>query len=126
MTKEDRLYIIKKYKELREPDAPLETIISRFIYDELKYVPIKCLTERLNVADEIEKVIQIYAFDRDSLPVYITSWIRCCIQHPELAAMGHVDLNDYVSYIGEYYDGTPTSKYRREGRYKIEPIKLQD
>ena len=35
------------------------------------------------------------------------------------------ELNDYVSYIGEYYDGTPTSKYRKAGRFKIEPIKFE-
>ena len=29
-----------------------------------------------------------------------------------------------VSYIGEYYDGTPTAMYRKKGRYEVEPIKL--
>ena len=127
MTKEDRLYIIKKYKELITPEAPLEDIISCFIFDELRYLPIKCLQEHLNVADEIEKVIQLYAFDGYSLSPYLKSWIRHCIQQPELAAMGlHVELNDCVSYFGEYYDGTPTSEYRKKGRYKIEPICVKE
>ena len=88
------------------------------------YAGLKAWANKLDINEEFIKVLQAYSFEGYQPSEQVLGYIRHYSMCPQLAAMQHVDLNDCVSYIGEYYDGTPTSKYRQKERYEIEPIKL--
>jgi len=123
MTKEDRWAIIAKWSEVENPSInDVKHFIDECVRDELMYAGLKAWYGKLDTREEFEKVLQAYSFDGYEPSQNICNYIQHYSLYPELAAMQHVDLNDCVSYIGEYYDGTPTSKYRKEGRYKVEPI----
>ena len=77
------------------------------------YASVKALKEHLNVQEEFNKVLEAYSFDGYTPTTNVLNYIKHYSLFPEVAAMQHVDLNDNVSHIGEYYDGTPTSKYRK-------------
>ena len=123
MTKEDRFRIIAKASGKVSP-SPIDITydIDFFVLDELKYAGLKAWGQQLDVNEEFNKVLEAYNFDGYSPSQNVLNYIRHYSLYPELAAMQHCDLNDNVSYIGEYYDGTPTAKYRKAGRYEIEPI----
>ena len=123
MTKEQRFQIIQKITEL-EGFRSINSIINSIVRDELMYAGIRAKKYGTNVEEEFHKVLDTYNFDGYEPSASILSYIKHFSMYPELAAMQHVDLNDSVSYIGEYYDGTPTAMYRKKGRYEVEPIKL--
>lgn len=124
MTKEDRLYIITKVSGLQFPSIiELTEIIDLFVLDELKYAGIKARGQQLDIRKEFAKVLETYDFDGYTPSQIVSNYIKNYSANPILASMQHYDLNDYVSYIGEYYDAEPTSKYRKPGRYEIEPIR---
>jgi len=126
MTKENRWGIIEKRSEIEHPTVEqLHSFIDGCIIDELMFAGLKAWNNRIDIGDEFEKVLQAYSFEGYEPSIRILNYIKHYSMFPEVAAMQHVELNDYVSYIGEYYDGTPTSKYRKAGRFKIEPIKFE-
>ena len=126
MTKEDRRAIIEKWSKIENLSIlQVHSFIDNCITDELIYAGLKACSNKIDIGDEFEKVLQAYSFEGYEPSTRVLNYIKHYSMFPEVAAMQHVDLNDCVSHIGEYYDGTPTSKYRKEGRFKIEPIKLE-
>ena len=126
MTKEDRRAIIEKWSKIENLSIlQVHSFIDNCITDELMYAGLKAWSNKIDIGDEFEKVLQAYSFEGYEPSIRILNYIKHYSMFPEVAAMQHVELNDYVSYIGEYYDGTPTSKYRKAGRFKIEPIKFE-
>ena len=126
MTKEDRRAIIEKWSKIENLSIlQVHSFIDNCITDELMYAGLKAWSNKIDIGDEFEKVLQAYSFEGYEPSTRVLNYIKHYSMFPEVAAMQHVDLNDCVSHIGEYYDGTPTSKYRKEGRFKIEPIKLE-
>lgn len=127
MTKEDRFAIIAKYSGKEHPkSSDINRIIDFFILDELKYAGRKAWFKKLNTLDEFNKVLEAYSFDGYNPSPCVINYIKHYSLNPQTAAMQHTDLNDNISYIGEYYDGTPTTEYRKKDRYKIEPIYTED
>ena len=121
MTKEDRLYIITKVSGLPNPSMiKLANTIDSFILDELQYAGLKA--SFCDVSKEFSKVLAAYDFDGYSPSLRIKNYIKHYSANPQIASMQHYEINDSVSYIGEYYDGEPTCKYRKPGRYEIQPI----
>ena len=118
MNRTDRLQIIKKVVELHLFPSR-EVFIEGCILDELMYAGLKTDVEK-----EFIKVLQTYSFDWYMPSNRIKKYISHYSANPMLASMQHFELNDFVSYFGEYYDGTPTILYRKEGRYEITPIAL--
>ena len=124
MTKENRWAIIKKWSGTEHATViQLQSFIDECVKDELMYAGLKAWTNKIDIGEEFEKVLQAYSFKGYSPSMNVLNYIKHYSVNPEIAAMQHVDLNDCVSYIGEYYDGTPTSRYRKKGRFVIEPIK---
>lgn len=123
MTKEQRYQIIQKIIEL-EGFCSINSMIDSIIMDELMYAGVRAKKYETNVEEEFYKVLETYNFEGYTPSSSILNYIKHYSLYPEVAAMQHVDLNDMVSYIGEYYDGTPTAMYRKKGRYEVEPIKL--
>ena len=105
MTKEDRFRIIAKASGKVSP-SPIDITydIDFFVLDELKYAGLKAWSQQLDVNEEFNKVLEAYNFDGYSPSQNVLNYIRHYSLYPELAAMQHCDLNDNVSYIGEYYD----------------------
>lgn len=127
MTKKDRFAIIAKYSGKEHPKpSDISHIIDFFVLDELKYAGRKAWFKKLNTLDEFNKVLEAYSFDGYSPSPGVINYIKHYSLNPQTAAMQHIDLNDNVSYIGEYYDGTSTTEYRKKGRYKIDPICAED
>lgn len=119
MNKSDRLKIIKRTVELHHFPS-VESFIEDCIIDELMYAGLKT-----DVISVFNKVLQAYSFD-DYIPSQrIVAYISHYSAHPKLAAMQHVEINDHVSYIGEYYDGVPTNIVREKGRFEIVPITIE-
>jgi hypothetical protein len=83
------------------------------------YAGVKALKEHLNVQEEFNKVLEAYSFDGYTPSTNVLNYIKHYSLFPEVAAMQHVDLNDNVSHIGEYYD-SPNFKIQKKGRYKIQ------
>ncbi len=77
-----------------------------------------------NVKQEFEKVMQAYSFEGYKPSQRILNYISHYTANPEVAGMQHVEINEGVSYFGEYYDGTPTSLFRKKGRFEITPITI--
>lgn len=116
MNKKKRLFIIKKV--IDEGLFPsIDSFIEGCILDELMYAGFKP-----NLVEEFNKILDEYSFDGYHLSQHIIKYVEYYCKNPEVAAMQHVELNDCVSYFGEYYDGVPTIKYRKKDRYAIEPI----
>lgn len=116
MNKEKRLSIIKSVVN-KGLFPSIDSFIEGCILDELMYAGLKT-----DLVKEFNKVLNEYSFGDYHPSQYITKYIEHYCKNPEIAAMQHVELNDCVSYFGEYYDGVPTIKYRKKGRYAIEPI----
>ena len=108
----------------KELSISFQEATNAVLRDELMYVGLKAAIEGLDIKAEFSKVLDIYNFEGFTPSNLAIKYIEHFSMNPKVAAMQHVDLNDYVSYIGEYYDGTPTIKYRKEDRYKVEPIKI--
>lgn len=121
MNKKERRAIIKEVVA-RNIFASEKEFIEGCILDELMYAGLKGLITN-NLSAEYIKVIATYEYEDYQPSDRILNYIKYYSNKPEVAAMQHVDLNDCVSYIGEYYDGTPTSRYRKKERFVIEPIK---
>ncbi len=118
MTRSERLKIINKVVELKIFPS-INDFIECCILDELMFAGLKH-----NVKQEFEKVIQTYTFEGYNPSQRILNYISHYTANPELAALQHYDLNDCISYIGEYYDGTPTHLLRKKGRFEITPITI--
>lgn len=123
MEKTNRYKVILKVAELKS-NSNISDLIEDFIFDELRYAGLKAKGDRNVLSREIRHVLEAYDFDNYILSSRIKNYIEHLCANPFIASMQHYDLNDYVSYVGEYYDGTPTAEYRRKGRYFIEPIVL--
>lgn len=125
MTKEDRWAIIEKWSGIEHPTVKqVQCFIDRCVTDELMYAGLKAWANKLDINEEFNKVLRAHSFEGYQPSNQVLGYIRHYSMCSQLAAMQHVDLNGCAFYIGEYYDGTPTSKYRKKGRYEIEPIKL--
>ena len=124
MEKLKRYKIILKVAEL-ESASDISKLIEGFIIDELRYAGLKARGDKDTLSKEIRCVLEAYSFDNYGLSSRIKNYIDYALANPFVATMQHYDLNDLVSYLGEYYDGTPTAKYRKKERYKIEPIKIE-
>lgn len=122
MTKEQRLYIIREVCKLYGNTASLFQMVDYFVLEELQYATIKVRRENLPIQQEFKKIIELYTFDGYMPSKRVLSFYKQACNDIVVASMGHVELNDCVSYIGEYYDGEPTIKYRKKGRYEIKPI----
>lgn len=126
MTKKQLLIIADKYAELY-PALGREHLLSGALMDELNYVHLKCIQHPEIVPSvEFQKVVDYYTIDGITIPESIIKYkdILLQLKKPQWYNVNHYELNDSVSYIGEYYDGTPTSKYRKRGRFRIDPIIL--
>ena len=124
MTKEQRLIIADKYAELF-PDLGREHLLSGALIDELNYVHLKCARyPELDYVEEFQKVMDAYTFDGILIPESIIKYKDNILRlgKPKWFHVNHYDLNDSVSYIGEYYDGTPTVECRKKGRYPIKSL----
>lgn len=108
MNKEKRLSIIKEYKEKSHSDRNIEDIISSFAYEELTYAAIISRRKDLDLDKEFNKIIETYNFNfnRLSLEDTLAPRIKYFLNNPEIAAMQHCFIN-YISYLREFYDGTP-------------------
>ena len=116
MNKLDRMFIIKTVID-KGLFPSIDAFVEGCILDEFMYAG-----RKNNVADEFNKVLKEYSFDFYQPSKRIVSYMEHYSKNPDTAAMQHVELNDCVSYFGEYYDGEPTIKYRKKGRYEIKPI----
>lgn len=124
MTKEQRLIIAEKYAELF-PTLGKEHLLSGALIDELNYVHLKCARyPELDYIEEFQKVMDIYTFSNMPIPESIIEYKNNILRlgKPKWYHVNHYELNDSVSYIGEYYDGTPTAEYRKKNRYPIKPL----
>ena len=125
MNKEERFAIIVKVSGKANPSpSEISGLIDAFIKDELMYAGLKAWYRQLDVKEEFKRVLEAYDFEGYSISTNIKNYIRHYSAEPMLAAMQHCDLNDCVSYIGEYYDGTPTHLFRNKSRFEIDPIKI--
>lgn len=104
MDKKQRLEIIKKVAQY----YPKSSIIDSFIIDELKYAGKKALQNNLNLEEEYNKVLETYTFDGYVPSEKVNAYVKHYILNPTIAGMQHTELKRFVSYIGEYYDGTVT------------------
>ena len=122
MTKEQRLAIIQNYSktEFETKDAFFEAIV----LNELMFAGFKSYWKKLDAEKEINKVLDLYTFEGMPLSQRCLNYAQHCIDFPDIPGHDHIDINDGVSYIGEYYDGTPTTLLRKKGRYEITPIDL--
>ena len=98
-----------------------DIFIEGCIFNEIMYAGLKG-----NLVEEFNKILNEYSFDGYQPSKRIIALMEHFCKHPEIAAMQHVELNDCVSYFGEYYDGVPTIKYRKKDRFKIEPINIAE
>lgn len=116
MNKEKRLSIIKAVVD-KGLFQSIDSFIEGCILDELMYAGLKT-----DLVKEFNKVLNEYSLDGYHPSQRITEYVKHYCKNPDIVAMQHVELNDCVSYFGEYYDGVPTIEYRKKGRYAIEPI----
>lgn len=124
MDAKTRIKIVKQIAKLRE--LSYEEGLCSFLLDELCYSEWNIKTEG-GGEEEIKKICQAYGVTEKNLPKSIIPYIqRIRNWKPSRGVMDHYDINDSVSYIGVYYDGEPTAKYRKKGRYGINPIKIKD
>lgn len=120
MNAETRQKIIKIVAE--HEHRSFENELFLFLKDELIHAEMNILTDD-GGQKEIEKIFKAYGITEEDLPESIIPFIeRIKNWPPYRGAIDHYDLNDSVSYIGEYYDGEPTAKYRKNDRYPVAPI----
>ena len=123
MTPTKRLQIIQYVAELQHVDV--ECILQDCVLDELKYANMKAAFLSVSREPEISKILNAYNITEDNLSGRERRYIQRIISFGNgRGIIDHYDLNDSVSYIGEYYDGEPTTKYRQKGRYEINPVSL--
>lgn len=120
MNAEQRQNIVKKVAKLIERDY--NDVLCSFLMDELNYSEVNIITDN-GGEEEVQKICQAYGITEDKLPKDILPFVERIRSWPPIGGWDHYDLNDYVSYIGEYYDGEPTTKYRKKGRYPIDQIR---
>ena len=114
MNKEQRWEIICKGSAKAAHKNAVSDLIDEIVIDELKYAGLKAYRDKLDTSIEFQKVLDTYSFEGYSPCRRVLNYINHYSMYPELAAMQHVELNESVSLIGEYYDGTPTSRYSRK------------
>lgn len=102
-------------------DEKYEQILCRFLKDELFYSELNIISEG-GGEEEVNKILKAYGLMEEEVPKDIVPLMRIMRKWHPKGCWDHVDLNDYVSYIGCYYDGMPTSVYRKKGRFVINPI----
>lgn len=126
MNKEKRRAFIKAIAE-RESISE-EQVITALLLQELDYCHLKCCNPKIDYRKEFDCVMEAYTFEDLPFPEDVIKYKNHILSfgQPWIGHVNHYDLNDTVSYIGEYYDGTPTIKYRKKDRYHIDPIQLQD
>lgn len=106
MNKEKRLSLIKEYRDKYCPDRDIDGVISSFAAEDLTYAAIISRRKNLILKEEFEKVLNIYAFQEYNITDDIAPLIKRYLDNPIIAAMQHCIVN-YISYLGEFYDGTP-------------------
>lgn len=115
MNKEQRWEIICKVSAKAAPAiAEISNLIDNIVLDELKYAGFKAYKDGADTGKEFQKVLDTYSFEGYAPCKRVLNYISHYSMYPELAAMQHVELNEAVSVIGEYYDGTPTSVFSRK------------
>lgn len=123
ITYNERLAVARRYNKLYS-DISIDTFLYRAALDELNYAYFKCAcSPELDYINEFQKVINAYTSD-NQIDVEILKYKDFLLRSgkPKSTLVGHYELNDFVSYIGKYYDGTLTSEYRKRGRFSIEPL----
>lgn len=112
MNKETRLSLIKEYRDQFCPyKVDIHDMIGSFASEELTYAAIISLRKKLDLKKEIDKVIETYTFDDYSLRTILSPKIEHILNNPEIAAMQHC-LIECISFLGEFYDGTPCGEGR--------------
>lgn len=105
MNKEERLSIIKKVAdEKRFSTLSVNSLISTFILEELKYAGVKAYRDNIDINMEFRRVLNVYDFDGYEISPKVTKYIKHYSQNPILASMQHIS-STFISFIGEYYDG---------------------
>lgn len=121
MTTDKRLKILEYLAEHRHVD--IKNIIQDCVFDELRYANMKAGLLSISREPEIAKILGAYNITKSDLSEREIAYIQRIISFGNRRGLiDHYDLNDSISYIGEYYDGEPTEKYRQNGRYSIDPI----
>lgn len=121
MTFEERIKIIEYLAEHQHVD--IKNIIQDCVFDELRYANMKAGLLSISREPEVTKILNAYNITKSDLSEREVTYIQRIITFGNKRGLiDHYDLNDSISYIGEYYDGEPTKKYRQNGRYSIDPI----
>lgn len=124
MNKERRRAFIKAIAE-REGRSE-EGVVGALFHREVDYCYMKCCNPMIDYKMEFCILTEAYTFEDLPIPESAVKYKDHLLSfgQPWVGHLGHYDLNDTVSYIGEYYDGEPTAQYRKKDRFHIDPIQL--
>ena len=124
MNKEKRRAFIKAIAEIEKTSE--EQVVCSLLRQELDYCHLKCCNPEINYKNEFSSVMEAYTFKNLPIPESAVKYKEHLLAfgQPWIGHVGHYDINDTVSYIGEYYDGTPTKEYRKKERFEINPIDI--